>query len=127
MMFPVCAVLRDTSKIVYKNLSCDEHFPKMTKKASIHSFIISQKFNGSGAVKVIGSDRYHTAIALEDEKHSVFLFPGYFQCEQGMIHAAQVFHRTGPWVVDFLAALRHDIAQRTTGLILPSIKNALYE
>ena len=128
MMFPVCAVLRGTGEIVYKNLVCDEHFPKLTnKKGSVHSFIISQKFNGSGAVKLIGSDAYHTAVALNDGEYSVFLFFKRFQYDDGIVYAAQVFQQFGPFLTDFLAALRESAFLRIAGSIAPGIQAELYK
>lgn len=124
--FPVFAIRRGTGEIIYKNLSCAKYLPKLSDKKSVYPFIFSQNFDGVGAVKLAQADAYHTAIALEDGDHSVFLFLGYLQYENGMLRASQAFREFGPSLTDFLAALHMQHSVRMMGSILPGTNRELY-
>lgn len=126
MTFPIFAVLHGTDKVVYKNIACENQFPGLSRKNSIKPYIFSQNFTGIGPVKLAESDRYHTAIALEDEECSVFLFLSYLQCEDGMYRAVQLMRKYGPSLVDFLSALKMNLSLRTTGSVTSGMQTEAY-
>jgi hypothetical protein len=104
--FPVFAALRSTGRVIYKNLACEKYLPKLSKRNSLKSLIFSQNFDGVGPVKLAELGVYHTAIAFEDGKNSVFLFLSRLQYETGMYHGDQIFRQFGPSLTDFISAVR---------------------
>ena len=105
--FPVFVTARGTDKIIYKNLACEQYFPKLTKKNLSKLFFASKESHGIGAVKLAGFDAYHTAIALENGDHVVFLFLSHLQSETGLYYANQLLLKIGPTLTDFLVSMKN--------------------
>lgn len=104
--FPVFVIARDTNNIVYKNLACEQYFPKLCKKHLTKLYFDSRDSRKIGPVSFSGFDIYHRAVALEDEDNLVFLFLNYFQYEHGTYYAYQLFQDFGASLTDFLAAMQ---------------------
>ena len=124
--FPVFALLRDTGKIIYKNFACEKYLPGLSKRNLLKPFVYAQNFTGTGVVVLSEPSPYQTAIALEDEEHSVFLFFSHFQHEDGVNRASQLFSRFGPHLTDFLAAVHVGNSLKTTGSVLSKTNVAMY-
>lgn len=119
--FPVFAIVRGTDKIIYKNLVCERYFPKLSRKNLSKLFFASKEFQGLGPVKLAGFDIYHTALALEDENHVVFLFLGYLQHEMGLYYANQLMLSFGTSLTAFLVSMKSRKSARLSTSDFPDL------
>ena len=104
--FPVLATLRGTNKIVYKNYAFAQHFPGFTRQNLSKIFFCSKDSREIGPVRLGGFGAYHTALALEDGNHTVFLFLSHLQYDTGMYYANRIVQTCGDSLTDFLSSVQ---------------------
>jgi|GEM_PF-2188454 len=103
--FPVFAV-SSKREFLYKNPACGKYFPRLNSRTRPKAIFFPDVPTKSGAVNLLGSEVYRTALALADGENIVILCMARLQYRDGLVVAEQCLKQFGTTLEKFLAVTR---------------------